>query len=109
MSDPVRDFTTVCSDPKRAVCNCCKKDLSANVTYVKRHIASRACRAPDDVKRKMADRLLSGQHKVSVNTDRLQRLKRKLDETAFVNEAPQGTDGRPASRLARGLWTATCT
>ncbi|KAK1865080.1 hypothetical protein I4F81_007615 [Pyropia yezoensis] len=100
MSDPARDFTTVCSDPKRAVCNFCEKELSANVTYLKRHIASRACRAPDDVKRKMADRLLSEQHKVSVSTDRLQRLKRKLDETAVVNEAPQGD--RPSPGVAIG-------
>jgi len=86
MSDPVRAYTTVCSDPKRTLCNFCKKQFSSNVTSLKRHIASSVCTAPNDVKRKMADRLLAGQHKASVDTNRTQRLKRKLNEAAGDGE-----------------------
>ena len=99
MSDPVRAYTSVCSDPKLTVCNCCKKQLPSNVTYLKRHIASSVCTAPHDVKRKIEDRLLAGQHKASVDTNRMQRLKRKLDEAAG--------DGEPAGgkQLATGVAT----
>ena len=88
MSDPVRAYMVVCSDSRRAVCNFCEKELSSNVTYFKRHIVSRACCAPDDVKSKLVGLLLSGQHNVSANTDRLQRLKRTLDDVAVDVHAP---------------------
>jgi len=105
MSDPVRAYTTLCSDTKRTVCNFCKKQFPSNVAYLKRRIASSVCTASHDVTLKMANRLLAGQYKASVDTNRMQRLKRNLDEAAGGGESAGSKQS--ASGVAIGQPTVT--
>lgn len=102
MPDPVWEYATVCSDRKRAVCSWCKKEKTANVTYLKRHMLSSACSAPDDVKLKLSTCLLKGQHKESTSTERLRGMKRTLEQTDDEDDG-NGTSGckRPCPE-ARG-------
>lgn len=63
--------------------------------------ASRACSVPDNIKMMLADSLLSGQHEVSFDTDRLERLTQKLDESAAVDDAPRADRASPGDAIVQ--------
>ncbi|GAB0496782.1 hypothetical protein MMPV_008098 [Pyropia vietnamensis] len=105
MPDPVWEYATLCSDRKRVVCSWVKQEETSNVTYLKRHMISSACSAPDDVKLKLLTYLLKGQHRESTSTERL--TLEESDEEADGSNA--GGAQRPSPETRGGAQSSVST